>query len=284
MKLFLFADAALLVAISCWWIGSVQAQEDNHGSTVTLTLNASTVHWGFFSKVIDPVLTIDSGTILTVEMATHHACDDWDKLIRGDAGMQDIYTWTTDGGAREAFRGATGGGDGVHILTGPIYVENAEPGDVLQVEILDLQPRKNPLTNRTYGSNAAAWWGFQARVPLVNGADFTAGDFSKTPDSNDEIITIYEVLDEGNGQGYAVPVYQFQWPTITDPEGTKRNYIQYPGTCVAHQDHCSTEISSDVKDMGWTVDGSITYYDEIYRAKIPINYHVVRHSCVRFFW
>ena len=194
-------------------------------------------------------------------------------MIKGDAGMEDIYTWTTDGGAREDYRGASGGGDGVHILTGPIYVQDAAPGDVLQVEILDLVPRQNP-NGQTFGSNAAAWWGFQARVPLVDGTDFTAGSFSSTPDSNDEVITIYEIMDEGDGTGYAVPYYQFEWPVITDPAGTLRDYIQYPGTCVAHQPHCGITPSSDMADHGWTVDGDITYYDEIYKAKIPINYHV----------
>jgi len=36
----------------------------------------------------------------------------------------------------------------VHIMTGPIYVCGAEPGDVLQVDILDLFPRKNPKTGK----------------------------------------------------------------------------------------------------------------------------------------
>ena len=31
--------------------------------------------------------------------------------------------------------GCAGKGDGVHILTGPIYVCGAEPGDVLQVRL-----------------------------------------------------------------------------------------------------------------------------------------------------
>lgn len=118
----------------------------------------------------------------------------------------------------------------MHILTGPIAIEGAEPGDVLKVEILDLQPRKNP-DGKTFGSNAAAWWGFQARVPLVNGTDFTAGSFTNTPTQNDEIVTIYEIMDDGNGGGYAVPSYQFEWPVITDPNGTTRNFIAYPGTC-----------------------------------------------------
>jgi acetamidase/formamidase len=93
-------------------------------------------------------------------MATHHACDDWDKMIKDDPGMESVYTWNETFRA-EGYRGASGGGDGVHILTGPVYIEGAEPGDLLKVEILDLQPRLNP-NGKTYGSNAAAWWGFQA--------------------------------------------------------------------------------------------------------------------------
>ena len=57
----------------------------------------------------------------------------------------------------------TGSGDGVHILTGPIAVEGAEPGDVLKVEILDLWPRLN-IRGESYGVNAAAWWGFHYGV------------------------------------------------------------------------------------------------------------------------
>jgi hypothetical protein len=46
----------------------------------------------------------------------------------------------------------------------------------------------------------------------------------------DELVTIYEIVED-NGQYFAVPSYQFEWPVITDPEGTTRNFIQYPGTC-----------------------------------------------------
>ena len=53
-------------------------------------------------------------------------------MIRGDPGIEDIYKWTEDG-QNTPMRGKTGTGDGVHILTGPIYVCGAEPGDVLQV-------------------------------------------------------------------------------------------------------------------------------------------------------
>jgi len=91
---------------------------------------------------------------------------------------------------------------------------------------------------------------------------------------NDESITIYEVLDNGDGTGVAVPSYQFEWPVIVDPQGVERNFIAYPGTCVPHDEHGMTTPSGDVAGMGWTKSESITYYDDVFRARIPINYHV----------
>ena len=35
-----------------------------------------------------------------------------------------------------AWRGRSGHGDGVHVLTGPVWVCGAEPGDVLQVTVV----------------------------------------------------------------------------------------------------------------------------------------------------
>ena len=195
----------------------------------------------------------------------------WDKMIKGDAGMESIYAWDGEG-ANEPYRGATGGGDGVHILTGPIFVNGAEPGDILKVEILDLKARKNP-DGKAFGSNAAAWWGYQARTNKVDGTSFNAGSFTGTPGMNDEVVTIYEIKDERGGS-YAVPSYQFEWPTITDPEGEIRDYIAYPGTCVPHDMHGTTVPSSDVSDMGWAKTGSIKYYDDTFQAKIPVNFHI----------
>jgi acetamidase/formamidase len=195
----------------------------------------------------------------------------WDKMIKGDAGMESIYEWDEDG-ANEPFRGATGGGDGVHILTGPIFVNGAEPGDILKVEILGLKARKNP-EGKAFGSNAAAWWGFQARTDKTDGTPFHAGSFTGTPGVNDEVVTIYEIKDEAGGS-FAVPSYQFEWPTITDPEGEVRDYIAFPGTCVPHDPHGSTIPSSDIANAGWKKSAPIKYYDDPFQAKIPVNYHI----------
>ena len=133
-----------------------------------LALSKDTIHWGYFSKLLPPQLTIASGETVVVEMASHHACDDYDKMVQGDAGMESIFEWSTSVKAVSR-RGANGGGDGVHVLTGPIYVQGAEPGDILSVEIVDLAPRPNA-EGKTFGSNAAAWWGYQARSNKVHGA------------------------------------------------------------------------------------------------------------------
>jgi hypothetical protein len=51
-----------------------------------LPLNSKNVHWGYVSKELDPVLNVTSGQEVVVEMAAHHACDDWDRMIAGDKG------------------------------------------------------------------------------------------------------------------------------------------------------------------------------------------------------
>ena len=79
-------------------------------------------------------------------------------------------------------RGA-GEGFGVHICTGPVHVHDAEPGDVLEIRILDILPRTSchpKHHGRLFGSNAAAWWGFHYSDML-------------TEPKQREVVTIYEV-------------------------------------------------------------------------------------------
>ena len=87
------------------------------------------------------------------------------------------------------------------------------------------------------------------------------------------MVTIYEIVDEDSAS-FAVPLNQYEWPVVTDPMGVTRNYIAFPGTCVPHDAHGTTVPSGDVVNMGWTKENNITYYDNVFRAKIPINYHV----------
>src|SRR5580704_513094 len=107
-----------------------------------LPVTAATVHWGYYSRSLPPVLEVNSGDLVTIETLTHHAYDDYARMIEGDPGAENVFHWTRDGknvdrrgaGPVDASihgRGA-GEGFGVHICTGPIAVRGAVPGDVLE--------------------------------------------------------------------------------------------------------------------------------------------------------
>jgi len=195
---------------------------------------AETVHWGYFSRALRPVLFVESGDLVTVETLTHHAYDDHARMIAGDPGAESVFHWTKDAknvdrrgaGPVDASihgRGA-GEGFGVHICTGPVFVRGAEPGDVLEVRILDVAPRAcaNPeFTGRAFGSNAAAWWGFHYNDLL-------------TEPKPREVITIYE-LDAGGSRNWARAVYNYRWMPQTDPFGVVHRTIDYPGVPVDHR-------------------------------------------------
>lgn len=179
--------------------------------------NAKTVHWGFFSKNLPPVIKVNSQDYVTMDLITHHAGDDYDRMIKGDPGIESIYRWT----AKE--QTVSNRGPGVHVLTGPVYVCGAEPGDLLEVRILNLKPKPsgNPLyPGKAFGSNAAAWWGFHFR------------NLSEAP-SPREVITIYEV-DATGSRSWAKALYSYRWAPQTTPDGKKHATIDYPGIIVDH--------------------------------------------------
>ncbi len=100
----------------------------------------------------------------------------------------------------------------------------AEPGDILEVRILDVKPRPcaNPAyAGKTFGSNAAAWWGFHYKELL-------------TDPKPREVITIYEIDTKGE-KSWASAVYNFRWTPQTDPYGVVHRTIDYPGVPVDHK-------------------------------------------------
>jgi acetamidase/formamidase/AraC-like DNA-binding protein len=190
-----------------------------------------TIHWGYFSRSLLPVIEIDSGDFVTIETLTQHAYDDHERMIKGDSGAESVYGWTPGhknvdrrgAGPMDASihgRGA-GEGFGVHICTGPVAVKGAMPGDVIEVRILDVRsrPSANPaFAGRVFGSNAATWWGFHYKDLL-------------TEPRPREVVTIYEMCREPDGV-MAKAVYNYRWTPQTDPFGVVHPTIDYPGVPV----------------------------------------------------
>lgn len=207
--------------------------EEYVGAHYYIPANSKTVHWGYFSSLIKPILAINSGDYVTIETITQHAYDDYERMIQGDAGAESIFFWDKDKKAIDR-RGAgpidasifgrgAGEGFGVHICTGPVYVNNAEPGDVLEIRILDVMPRPaaNPkFAGQSFGSNVASWWGFHYHDLL-------------TEPKPREVVTIYEILDADHGS-CAKAVYNYRWTPQTDPFGVVHETIDYPGVPVDH--------------------------------------------------
>ena len=185
-----------------------------------------------------------SGDLVTIETLTHHANDDASRMVEGDPGAESVFAWSAEAKGVDR-RGAgpmdasihgrgVGEGFGVHVLTGPIHVCGAAPGDVLEVRILDMKPRPsaNPeFEDKTFGSNAAAWWGYHY------------ADMLEEPKPR-EVITIYEI-DATGQRDWAQAVYSYVWTSQTDPSGVVHGKIDYPGVPV---DHSTVSKRSPVLD------------------------------------
>lgn len=194
-----------------------------------LCANDQTIHWGYFSHSLTPVLRVNSGDLVTIETLTQHAYDDYERMIKGDSGAERVFHWTPErknvdrrgaGPSNASIYGrGSGEGFGVHICTGPIYVHDARPGDVIEVRIIDVLPRLSAnakFEGRVFGSNAATWWGFHYNELL-------------TEPKPREVVTIYEI-DYSHGHGAcAHAVYNYRWMPQRDPSGVMHPTIDYPG-------------------------------------------------------
>jgi len=111
------------------------------GRTYTIMPTPKTVAWGWYDAAGEPVLRVASGDEIVVRALS--TCSPM-SLVR--AGLdstrveqlaKDIYA------ARSTMKTGPGG----HILTGPIYVEGADSGDVLEVRFKSIRPAINYACN-----------------------------------------------------------------------------------------------------------------------------------------
>ncbi len=90
-----------------------------------------TVAWGYYDASAPPVLRIASGDTLEVH-----------TLITSSPPRLEaagVPPGQVEQALRDIYAQVTNRGPGGHILNGPVYVEGAEPGDVLEVRILAIR-------------------------------------------------------------------------------------------------------------------------------------------------
>jgi len=96
-----------------------------------LRAGPETCHWGFFDAGLKAVLSVASGDTVTIDSVSGGP-DVLPQESRFDILSEHL-----------AIHQALEPRMGAHILTGPIAVEGAEPGDVLEIQILAIDPRQN---------------------------------------------------------------------------------------------------------------------------------------------
>ena len=90
-----------------------------------LPATLDTTQWGWFDNAQPPVLRVHSGDTIALETMMHSH----NQVVPG-ATIEQIKKLRTDFPGR-----------GPHTLTGPIYIEEAQPGDVLKVTLNKIVPR-----------------------------------------------------------------------------------------------------------------------------------------------
>ena len=145
----------LLVALTALAIGAqptavnldadrTDGSRNGRGNFWHVPSRPDTVTWGWLLVDKPPVLRIKSGDTVRIDTLSHHGATQADHPVTflGQFGvapgevLQDVIDfWSTRA------QQPTGPGRGPHILTGPIFIEDAEPGDMLEVRVVDIDLR-----------------------------------------------------------------------------------------------------------------------------------------------
>jgi acetamidase/formamidase len=131
----------MTVVVPCVLAVSGCVSMDSYRVDAHVPSTPDTVVWGYLPTGRPPVLTVRSGQTVSIDTVSHQG------LING---MDPVQFFSAAGippeqvlpDAVEIYRKAPRPKDaGAHVLTGPIFVEGAEPGDMLEVRMLAFQFR-----------------------------------------------------------------------------------------------------------------------------------------------
>lgn len=89
-----------------------------------LAPSPETVHWGFFDAALPAVLEVDSGDTITIDTVS---------------GWAEVVDTARISAAHAEILEKVRPGPGPHILTGPVHVRGALPGDALEVRIRSIE-------------------------------------------------------------------------------------------------------------------------------------------------
>ena len=113
------------------WPCAIHGQQAQPPAAYTLKPTPKTVAWGYYDAQAKPVLRVKSGDTVEVQTLITNS----PKRLE-DAGLPPEQV---EQSLRDITDQVKDKGPGGHILTGPVYIEGAEIGDVLEVKILAIK-------------------------------------------------------------------------------------------------------------------------------------------------
>lgn len=124
------------------------AQQPANKPEVRIPSTPATVVRGIIPANVPPIMRVQQGQLVTIDTLSHQGINTGDDPIaffaKGGIKSDDVLKDAVDvyGRVKQP------PGMGAHVLTGPVYVEGAEPGDLLEVRVIDVKFRV------PYGVNA----------------------------------------------------------------------------------------------------------------------------------
>jgi acetamidase/formamidase len=133
----------LATALAVLWAPAGYGQ--NLNADHYLPSRPENVTWGWFPVDARPVLTVQSGQTVRIDTISHQGStqDENPVAFLGALGVkpEEILADVRDFWASRSARPRNEGRNGAHVLTGPVAIAGAEPGDMLEIQILELRPR-----------------------------------------------------------------------------------------------------------------------------------------------
>jgi acetamidase/formamidase len=133
---------------ACIITSSGYAQQPAPKPEIRIPSTPTTVVRGIIPANVPPIMRVQQGQLVTIDTLSHQGLNTGDDPIaffaKGGIKSEDVLKDAVDVYGRVK----PPPGMGAHVLTGPVYIEGAEPGDLLEVRVIDVKFRV------PYGVNA----------------------------------------------------------------------------------------------------------------------------------
>ena len=124
-------SALVSTLLAVFIVNQSSAQSTTSPQVFKLPATPKTVAWGYYDAATAPALRIRSGDTVVFDTLITNSPTGLEKAgLPADQVQQSL---------RDIYKEVTNKGPGGHILTGPVFIEGAEPGDTLEVRIRKIE-------------------------------------------------------------------------------------------------------------------------------------------------